>query len=318
MTQLTAWFSQFQPDQMAWIYWARIAIGLVLLIGVLVRAFPRTWIWYTFEALYDAAYTNFQWILPNPRDRWIVKYITILFFILFIVNIASVIFDPIASVTGINELTNEFSLSGLITLATGDIHFNIVIATISILIMLYAQGSAQKSKASTSVVGFFEKAWRTLYEYIPLFGKNLITIERGEMSAFVYWPIAIVVKLFDIAVSLFVWVLDIVWLWAKIISLAARLFGNMVAWWTLSVLVITWAWAIFWWLLALIPGLDAVDFPFLLPILIYLQWLLVAVIQAFVFPLLVAIFIKVAQNEDEAHPVTEAVEEFIEQEAAIA
>ena len=51
----------------------------------------------------------------------------------------------------------------------------------------------------------------------------------------------------------------------------------------------------------------------ILPIIIYLQGLLVALIQAFVFPLLVAIFVKVAQeDEDETlHPVTEAVEQVV-------
>jgi F0F1-type ATP synthase membrane subunit a len=38
-----------------------------------------------------------------------------------------------------------------------------------------------------------------------------------------------------------------------------------------------------------------IDFPVIAPVLIYLQEILVALIQALVFPLLIAIFIKVAK-----------------------
>jgi F0F1-type ATP synthase membrane subunit a len=40
-----------------------------------------------------------------------------------------------------------------------------------------------------------------------------------------------------------------------------------------------------------------INFPIILPLLVYAQWLLVAIIQAMVFPLLVAIFIRMAMVE---------------------
>jgi F0F1-type ATP synthase membrane subunit a len=49
------------------------------------------------------------------------------------------------------------------------------------------------------------------------------------MKAFVYYPIKTVVKVFDIAISLFVGLLDIIGIGAKVISLTARLYGNMLA-----------------------------------------------------------------------------------------
>jgi F0F1-type ATP synthase membrane subunit a len=45
-------------------------------------------------------------------------------------------------------------------------------------------------------------------------------------------------------------------------------------------------------------NLFAADFPVLGPLILYAQGLLVALIQAFVFPLLVAIFIKIAQESE--------------------
>jgi F0F1-type ATP synthase membrane subunit a len=41
------------------------------------------------------------------------------------------------------------------------------------------------------------------------------------------------------------------------------------------------------------------------PLILYVQWLLVAVIQAFVFSLLVAIFIKLVASEEEQEEATQ-------------
>jgi F0F1-type ATP synthase membrane subunit a len=48
-----------------------------------------------------------------------------------------------------------------------------------------------------------------------------------------------------------------------------------------------------WWLTVSLIG---INIPAFLPIIVYVQWLLVAVVQAFVFSLLVAIFIKMADE----------------------
>jgi F0F1-type ATP synthase membrane subunit a len=46
---------------------------------------------------------------------------------------------------------------------------------------------------------------------------------------------------------------------------------------------------------ALTIGLLNIDMPLLIPLIVYLQEILVSFIQAFVFPLLIAIFVKVAK-----------------------
>jgi F0F1-type ATP synthase membrane subunit a len=130
-----------------------------------------------------------------------------------------------------------------------------------------------------------------ILEYVPITGKWILDIDRWDMPAWQYYPAKIIIKAFDIVISLFVWVLDIVWLAAKVLSLSARLYGNMLAWGILL-------WLLVVWVNGLTQSLMWGDFPILAPLILYAQWLLVAVIQAFVFPLLVAIFIKIAQGED--------------------
>ena len=56
-------------------------------------------------------------------------------------------------------------------------------------------------------------------------------------------------------------------------------------------------WMLVAWLNLLTDNITGIEFPILLPLIVVLQWLLVAVIQAFVFALLTAIFIKVATED---------------------
>ncbi|MBU0627424.1 F0F1 ATP synthase subunit A [Patescibacteria group bacterium] len=90
---------------------------------------------------------------------------------------------------------------------------------------------------------------------------------------------------------MFIGLLDIVGIAAKVISLSARLYGNMVAGGILLTILVVGV-------NSFTQNLVHVDFPVIAPLILYAQGLLVAVIQAFVFPLLVAIFIKIAQTEE--------------------
>lgn len=90
--------------------------------------------------------------------------------------------------------------------------------------------------------------------------------------------------------SLFIGLLDIVGIFAKIISLSARLFGNMVSGTLLLAMLIFALAAGSQWLLG-------IDLALFLPLILVAQGLLVGVIQAFVFPILIAIFIKVGQTD---------------------
>ncbi len=157
---------------------------------------------------------------------------------------------------------------------TTDANFNIAMAVVSVLLILYLQ---------------MKHLWvgKFFYEYVPLFWKNIITIERGTMPKLVYYPLWLFTKLFDILISLFVGALDIIGNFAKVISLSFRLTGNMMSGTILLGMLVMG-------LKALTSSMTGFEFPILFPLIIVLQGVLVAIIQAFVFALLTAIFIKVA------------------------
>ena len=168
-------------------------------------------------------------------------------------------------------------LDTYITAPTTDANFNVAMALIAVLLVLYLQR---------------RKLWilKFIYSYLPIFWKNIITIEKGNKPNYLYYPLRLFIKIFDIIISLFVWILDIIWNIAKVISLSFRLTGNMMSW---TILL--------WMLVAgmnlLTMKITNTEFPILFPLIVVLQGLLVAVIQAFVFALLTAIFIKVATEE---------------------
>jgi F-type H+-transporting ATPase subunit a len=99
-------------------------------------------------------------------------------------------------------------------------------------------------------------------------------------------------KLFDIIISLFIGILNIIGTFAKVISLAFRLYGNMMAGSLLLAIIIgmlgqvTKSWLAGW------------EFPFLVPLIFYAQSALTAVVQAFVFSLLTSVFIKMSLEEE--------------------
>ena len=132
--------------------------------------------------------------------------------------------------------------------------------------------------------------WHFLYEYFPVLGKGLIKIERWEMSARAYYPLRAVMKLFDIVVGIFTGLLDIIWYLAKVVSLSFRLTGNITSGTILLGMLIAGLKALSIWL-------SGRELPLVLPLIVIAQGLLSAVIQAFVFALLTAIFIKVATEE---------------------
>lgn len=103
----------------------------------------------------------------------------------------------------------------------------------------------------------------------------------------------IFIKLADIVISLFIGFLDFVGDFiAKPISLAFRLYGNMFAGTILLGLLVGASSNLTAYLL------HGFKFPVLLPLILFVQGLLVAIIQAFVVALLTAIFVKMTQTEE--------------------
>ena len=250
-----------------------VQVCFILLIILLVRLLRNTKVWTTITLLYDSMYEFFEEILGENEKRGVKIYIISLFFIILTSNVLSYTIDLIRVM-----FTDIESIFRYIEVPTTNFSFNIALAVTSVVIMLAIQ------LKHLNPIKF-------ILEYIPITGKWILDIERGNMAARQYYPAKVVVKLADIGISLFVWFLDIVGIAAKVLSLSARLYGNMLAWGILL-------WLLVVWVNGLSQNIWSVDFPVLAPLVLYAQGLLVTGIQAFVFPLLVAIFIKIAQWND--------------------
>lgn len=262
------WISYFQQPEFLGIFFE---IAIILIFVLFYRKTIKKkkenqsaitiLLWYLFETMY----WFFEEILGEKMKSWIKSYVVNLFFVILIANLIWLTLD---------FLIYPFPyLEGRIVNPSSNVSFNFAMAAVSILITLFIQAKH---------LGWF----RFIHEYIPILGKDIIPIERWSMSAFVFYPIKVITKIFDIGISLFLWLLDIIWTIAKVISLSFRLYGNMISWSILLGLLVPW-------LAAMTAGfLKWVELPIWLPIILYIQWLLVAFIQAFVFSLLISIFIK--------------------------
>ena len=227
-----------------------------------------------FELAVEKVYEFFEEILEETGKRWIKSYVVTLFFVILLSNLSAWILDIIRIV-----FKDVEALSNFIQIPTTSFEFNIAVALVSILLFLVAQFRH---------FGFFA----FFHEYLPITGKGILDVSREEIkNPLVYWPAKIVIKTFDIVISVFVGLLDIVGILAKVISLSARLYGNMIAGGVLLTFLVIGV-------NTLTQNLMSANFPILAPLILYAQGLLVAVIQAFVFPLLVGIFMKLAQPSE--------------------
>lgn len=222
-----------------------------------------------FELLFEKIYGFFDDIIWNNQKFWVKSFVIWIFFVILFSNLLWTIAD---------FLNTMFPwLDTRIIAPTTDVNFNVAMALIAVGLILYVQ---------------FSKLWlfKFIYSYLPIFWKNIVSIERWNMSSWVYYPLWFFVKIFDIIISMFVGVLDIIWNIAKVISLSFRLTWNMMSG---TILL----WMLVAGLNTLTNSISGIEFPILFPLIVVLQWLLVAVIQAFVFALLTAIFIKVATED---------------------
>ena len=260
MTNMLVWQSSYS--------WILLELFIVLLLYIGFKYFPKSWIMIMMELTFEMAYEFFEEILWIKEKRWIKMYITLVFFIILISNLLWVFLEFLLPVFG-------ESLHHLISIPTADINFNIAMAIVWVVIVILEQFKAL----------WF---WKAVHTYVPIKWMDLIPFERWNLPVALDWFVFILVKFFDIAISLFLWALEIVWHAAKIISLSFRLFWNMTSGWILLVML-------FGAIGGLTMNLFHIDFPVIGPIILYVQELLVAFIQALVFPLLIAIFIKVAK-----------------------
>ncbi len=270
------------------LYTSPVALGVALvwcvfLLGaVFLEYFPHTRFALMVDMLYEKVEKFYGDILWEQAWGRVKTYIITLFFVILVANIVGIALDFVAPIFWTRS-TGEFFLAEYIIVPTSDMQFNLALAAFSTLLLLYIQFGS---------LG----AWKFFYNYLPLWGKWYIVAEQWKLPKYLYYPLAIVAKIGDVIISLFLWFLDIIGLFAKIISLSFRLFWNMTSGTILLGMLVVGTSSMS---NALTHFIGGIELPIVLPILVYLQGFLVAGIQAMVFPLLVAIFIRMAMGEKE-------------------
>lgn len=246
------WYSSIHV--MSSYIWFWVVLLLLVIIWYFGVRLPYSSFWQVLRLLFDWIWDTFDWILWTKASYSIKMYVVGLFFIVLISNLLWLTNDILRFVFP--------QMLRFISSPTGEFETTLALAIIATIIPLVIQFKS---------LGL----WWFIYEYIPINGKWLM---EGKWI----WT-----KIGDIVISLFVWLLDIIGIISKIISLSMRLFGNMSSG---SILLnVTFLWL--WWLFV---SLIWVNFVVGIPIILYVQWLLVAVVQAFVFAMLTAIGIKLA------------------------
>ena len=249
-----------------------LAVGLRLVNVRLKRGKGQKRISTVIDYLVESAYNFFEDILWSNAPFWIKSYVTNLFLIILIANILGLGLDILISCFPI--------LEHYIQSPTNDLSFTLALAVISIIIVLIVE-------VKTKGLGNF------FYSYVPIFGTNLISLPKWNLPIVLHYGLAIFVKIFDIIISLFIGILNMIGTIAKVISLAFRLYGNMLAGSILLSVIVM--------MLGDMTTSRAnwLELPLLVPLIFYLQAALTAVIQAFVFSLLTSIFIKMSLEEGE-------------------
>lgn len=253
---------------------------IIILLILAVRWLKKTKFSTLFEYIVEEIYKFFEEILEVSWKPYIKNYVVTLFFIILLSNLSSWLLDWIRVM-----FVDIERISSIIIIPTTSFEFNIWLAVVAVILMLIIQ---------------FRHLWsiKMFFEYVPLFGKWIIELPKWNLPNILYRPLWLFVKLFDMWISLFVWLLDIIGVFAKVISLSARLYWNMVSGWILLTMLVVGV-------SSATKGLLWYEFPLITPLILYVQWLLVAVIQAFVFSLLVAIFIKLVASEEEQEEATQ-------------
>lgn len=251
-----------------------VVFWLVFALIAWFKYVPKSSFIVLIELAFEKAYEFFEEILGIEEKKWIKIYVTLLFFIILISNLLGVFLEFFLPIFG-------HHMEEIIKIPTADVNFNIAMAVVWVIIVILEQFK-------------FLWFWKTIYEYVPIGWKDLIPYERWKLPKFLDYIVFALVKSIDIIISVFLWMLEIVGHAAKVISLSFRLFWNMISGWILLGMLFA---ALIWVTAFAYDAMwNPVDgFPVIGPLILYLQEILVAFIQALVFPLLIAIFIKVAK-----------------------
>lgn len=224
---------------------------LIIIYNIVAKKNPTNWFVLACDMYLESIASFIENVWWNHFPKYWKTIAIFLFTYIFWNNILWVVWDMFALVVP--------SIHHYFRPATTDITFNAILAVLWVCWALYYWLSHWWLK-------FVEK-------YIPIRWLWIVPKVNSITTA--------VFKIFDVILWLFIWLLELIWELARIISLSLRLFWNILAWMVLLWLWITWAIAMF-------------KFPLLLPIVVFIVELFVGFLQAFVFTLLVVVYFKMA------------------------
>ncbi len=230
---------------------------LVLIYRFLKKRNPQNFFVILIDLFVEGVYSFFEdlfWKIPSSAR----VYILFLFFFILWNNLIGVFWDMFAYVWP--------SLHHLFRPVTSDLIFNWVLAVVGVVwAILYW--------IKVHWISFFKK-------YIPYNGIGLV-----EKPKWIWWYVG---KFFDIVLWLFIWFLELISEFVKMLSLALRLFWNILAGMILLWLIISAT----MFLTSLIFGKGV---PLVLPLVVMIFEIFVSFLQALVFSLLVLVYFKLAE-----------------------
>jgi F0F1-type ATP synthase membrane subunit a len=142
----------------------------------------------TVDYLLENVYNFFEDILGEKAPFRIKSYLTNLFLVILIANLLGLFVDILIAPFPI--------LEHYIQNPTGNLSFTLALAICSIIIVLIVE-------AKTKGLGAF------LYSYFPFWGTNLFTLSKSS-STWSYYLLRPLAKLFDMVISLFIGLLNII------------------------------------------------------------------------------------------------------------
>lgn len=104
------------------------------MIVIMIRVFRKTKFGIAFSLLFESMYEFFEEILGKQQRKTFKMYVVTLFFVILISNLLSYTIDLIRIV-----FMDIEALPKYIVIPTTDFNFNLALALVSIIIMLYIQ-----------------------------------------------------------------------------------------------------------------------------------------------------------------------------------
>lgn len=130
-----------------------LQIAVISLLVIFIHIFRKTKFGIAFSLLFEGMYEFFEEILGKTQKKTFKIYVVSLFFVILISNLLSYTIDLIRVM-----FVDIEALPKYVMIPTTDFNFNLALASVSIVIMLYIQFRR------AGIIKFF-------LEYIPITGK---------------------------------------------------------------------------------------------------------------------------------------------------